>query len=618
MDPRAPLHLWHAIQDRLAAAFGISPAQREATVTAICGRADSERSGYWLQLVVATGIASLGLALDSTAVVIGGMLVSPLMGPIVELGMGLGIGSALLVLRAAWRAMMSIVVVVGMAVVLTSLLPFHEVTAEISSRTSPTVLDLVLAGFCALAAAYTTMRAGSDTASAAAGTAVAIALVPPLCVVGYGLGAGNLAVAGGSALLFTANLSAILVLAMLSFIGLGYARVPLGRIEAEALASPGRAGIARRLTKALGPALHSRFGFFVRLLMPALLVAAVFFPLQRALAEVAWQIRARSAVESALATLPATVRSSVSVTGHSVVLRLVVVGDAERAAGVRRDLEARLTGALEVAPVVDVSAVPDLDALERAAETLRQPEPPAAAPAPPPRPIVAQLQSALWSELVEIWPEAAGRLLEAHLVLQADARLDLVVLHEGAPLGEAGTRLREAVLTDRLDVGVVVVDEAVPVEPAVEVDVERGERWLLAALPTVETVGRSRTLRACAVLPWGDASRPVVRLLLSTLAAGEGRLELASGERYELRVASESPCAGAPAYGTPPPEAPEAGAGGAAASDADAGDAAPLEPPPEPSASERPLLEPSAAAPDPSESNGPPHDPPAPAPAPLD
>jgi hypothetical protein len=91
------------VQDRLALGLGVGETQRIETVVSMLRNNVRLAPGYWIQLILATGIATLGLALDSTAVVIGAMLVSPLMGPIIELGMGFAVGSSLLVMRAAFR-----------------------------------------------------------------------------------------------------------------------------------------------------------------------------------------------------------------------------------------------------------------------------------------------------------------------------------------------------------------------------------------------------------------------------------------------------------------------------------------------------------------------------------
>src|SRR4029079_1021840 len=102
----APPHRHLAgLQHRVAAALGVDEARRMETVVAMLANNARRVPGYWIQLFLATGIATLGLVLDSTAVVIGAMLVSPLMGPIVELGMGFAVGSSMLVLRASIRVL---------------------------------------------------------------------------------------------------------------------------------------------------------------------------------------------------------------------------------------------------------------------------------------------------------------------------------------------------------------------------------------------------------------------------------------------------------------------------------------------------------------------------------
>src|SRR6187399_2420038 len=96
------------LQDLLVRLLGNTIAGRAALVAAMLRRDTSESTSYWLQLVVSVGIATIGLVVGSTAVVIGAMLVAPLMGPIVGLGMGLAAGSPFLVLRSAGRVGFSV------------------------------------------------------------------------------------------------------------------------------------------------------------------------------------------------------------------------------------------------------------------------------------------------------------------------------------------------------------------------------------------------------------------------------------------------------------------------------------------------------------------------------
>src|SRR5579885_1562852 len=115
-DPPLPSdglpHAWRAtvaaIQHRVATALGVDQSARADTVVTMLRNNQRRAPGYWIQLTLAMGIATVGLVLNSTAVVIGAMLVSPLMGPIVELGMGFAVGSPLLTLRASLRVLLSV------------------------------------------------------------------------------------------------------------------------------------------------------------------------------------------------------------------------------------------------------------------------------------------------------------------------------------------------------------------------------------------------------------------------------------------------------------------------------------------------------------------------------
>ena len=113
-DPGAPAgvsrqlsSIIRAVQHRTASALGVDESARSETVITMLANNRRRAPGYWIQLCLAMGIATVGLVLNSTAVVIGAMLVSPLMGPIVELGMGFAVGSSFLVLRAALLTMLN-------------------------------------------------------------------------------------------------------------------------------------------------------------------------------------------------------------------------------------------------------------------------------------------------------------------------------------------------------------------------------------------------------------------------------------------------------------------------------------------------------------------------------
>jgi uncharacterized hydrophobic protein (TIGR00271 family) len=554
------------LQDRIAAAFGILPADREAVVRAMLDKSGRAPAGYWLQLLLAMGIASLGLVLGSTAVVIGAMLISPLMSPIVELGMGLAIGSPFLVLRSAARVGASIVGVVTSAALLTLALPFNEVTSEIASRTSPTALDLLIATFCAIAAAYTSVRPGSDTTSTAAGTAIGIALVPPLCVVGFGIGTGSRPIASGSALLFTANLCAIVLCAVLCFLVLGFntvSTVPLERDELEQHAQ----GRIRRVVLALQVFFGRRYGRLFRVVMPLVLLGAVYVPLQRALAEVTWQVRVRAAVERMLSELPQnTVRTRVSAEHRAVSVELVAVGRAEDAAKLKADLTEKIAAVSGVVPTIKVIAVPDTDALREATAAARASV--AEVTVAPKGPDLSLLRERFAEALAQAWPKEAGALLRWRIELPEGAPAVVEVVHAGPALGEAGAALLGKELSRDLEAAVSVRAVAVPPEP-IHAAPDAGLAWFPGALRALEAVSAVDALNGCVkvpVVPAGPLLKEVgviTAALRASPAFQSGRLHIADGERWSA-VVSTAPCEApnTPVLdaGAPDASAPEAGA----------------------------------------------------------
>jgi len=186
---------------------------------------------FYVLIILSAGIAFLGLLLDSSSVIIGAMLIAPLMNPILAMAHGLVMGNMRMFWQAANSTLTGVIMAVGMsaflALTLFALGAGLEPTNEILSRTSPNLLDLLVALLSGAAAAYAVSR--SQLAGALPGVAIAAALVPPLCVIGYGVGTGQFDIASGAALLFITNLAAITVAAAAVFLLLGF-RPPV-RIE---------------------------------------------------------------------------------------------------------------------------------------------------------------------------------------------------------------------------------------------------------------------------------------------------------------------------------------------------------------------------------------------------
>ncbi|WP_447727869.1 DUF389 domain-containing protein [Sphingomonas koreensis] len=163
---------------------------------------------YVFMVLMSAGIAVLGLLLSSPAVVIGAMLISPLMGPIIGLGFGLATFDGDEIRRSGIALALGTVIAVGFTALLVLASPLQNVTSEIAARTRPNLFDLLVALFSALAGAYAMIRGREGTV---VGVAIATALMPPLAVVGFGLATWNGTVFGGALLLFLTNLITIAV-----------------------------------------------------------------------------------------------------------------------------------------------------------------------------------------------------------------------------------------------------------------------------------------------------------------------------------------------------------------------------------------------------------------------
>jgi uncharacterized hydrophobic protein (TIGR00271 family) len=182
----------------------------------------SQPSGsFYTLLLAASLIASFGLMANSTAVVIGAMLVSPLMTPILGMSLALVRGSGKVFWRATQAEIFGVILAIGVAA-LFGLLPMNlEPTPEMLARTQPNLLDLLVAVLAGFAGAYAMVD--ERISPALPGVAIATAIVPPLANTGLCLGIGAYAGAWGSFLLFFANFISILLVAAAVFLASGLA-----------------------------------------------------------------------------------------------------------------------------------------------------------------------------------------------------------------------------------------------------------------------------------------------------------------------------------------------------------------------------------------------------------
>lgn len=186
---------------------------------------DFKGTNLWV-LMFAVFIASLGLNVNSTAVIIGAMLVSPLMGPITGIGLSLGINDFEM-LKAAWR---NFLLMVGVSLVTSTLYffisPISTAQSELLARTSPTTYDVLIAFFGGLAGMVAQTRK-DKAVTVVSGVAIATALMPPLCTAGFGLATGNFQYFLGALYLFTINAVFIAVATYLVVLLLRYEKTTI-------------------------------------------------------------------------------------------------------------------------------------------------------------------------------------------------------------------------------------------------------------------------------------------------------------------------------------------------------------------------------------------------------
>lgn len=175
----------------------------EGSVEAIRKDIDFKGVNVWI-LGASIVIASIGLNVNSTAVVIGAMLVSPLMGPIVGVGLSVGINDFKMLIQSLKSLGTAVLISVLISALYFLITPFGEVQSELIARTRPTLLDVMVAVFGGIALIVAKTQRGT-VASAIFGVAIATALMPPLCTAGYGLANGNWSFFFGAFYLFLIN-----------------------------------------------------------------------------------------------------------------------------------------------------------------------------------------------------------------------------------------------------------------------------------------------------------------------------------------------------------------------------------------------------------------------------
>lgn len=184
-------------------------------------------SSFMILLILSTMIATFGLFINSSSVVIGAMLLAPLMQPIVSLSMGVLRQDNDLELNGAKTIAISVAAVLVTAAIIAHFAHIERLTSEMAGRLSPTILDLFVAIVSGVAAAYA--KSNEKILGSLAGVAIAVALVPPLAVAGIGLGWADWDIFSTAFLLFITNLVGIVLAAAMTFVILGFSPLHIAR-----------------------------------------------------------------------------------------------------------------------------------------------------------------------------------------------------------------------------------------------------------------------------------------------------------------------------------------------------------------------------------------------------
>jgi uncharacterized hydrophobic protein (TIGR00271 family) len=194
-------------------------AEEEEIISSIRKNVEFKGTNLWA-LIFAIFIASIGLNVNSTAVIIGAMLISPIMGPIMGVGLGLGIFDSALIKLALKNLLIAVVISLLASTLYFFISPLHEAQSELLARTRPTIWDVLIALFGGLAGVIASTR--KNISNTIPGVAIATALMPPICTAGFGLATGNLLYFAGAFYLFLINcvfisISTFLIIRFLNF-----------------------------------------------------------------------------------------------------------------------------------------------------------------------------------------------------------------------------------------------------------------------------------------------------------------------------------------------------------------------------------------------------------------
>jgi len=362
---------------------------------------------------------------------------------------------------------------------------------------------------------------------------------------GFGVGVGERHIAEGAALLFTANLSAIIAFAGLFFWLVGYDAMPPEGTDDRAL---GRGAIGRLLlplARRVDAGLSSRWHVLFRVGPPLALLATIFVPLNQALERVAWQVKTKRAVQVLVEGDPLlrdAVSTATTVEKGRVEFRAVIVGREDDAVRIERNMTTNLAAAAGLVPVVAVRAITADEAIARRQDAAARATELAGGP-------LLQTAAARLRRAVDVrWPEsAAGRIVSWHVALDGAGHFSLRIAHWGAPPGVVAEGMLEAALASEFGVPLDVTTLSLQREP-LQAPVGDAAAWWPEAVARIERTRELPGVSYCVGVPRENLLRrnPAARQVAEALRRVAGgiepaRVQVTPGSGWSLQL-HDGPC----------------------------------------------------------------------------
>lgn len=229
---------------------------KQKTLEAVKNNISFSGANIWI-LACAIMIASVGLNVNSTAVIIGAMLISPLMGPIVSAGFALGIYDFDLLKKSLRNLLIATIVSLIVSTVYFFISPFKEAQSELLSRTAPNIYDILIAFFGGLVGVIAVTRV--EKGNPIPGVAIATALMPPLCTAGYGIATGNFSYFFGAFFLYCIN---CVFICIATFIIVKYLKYPVVKQINEVHEKRVKYGITALIVVMLVPSAYFAYNLY--------------------------------------------------------------------------------------------------------------------------------------------------------------------------------------------------------------------------------------------------------------------------------------------------------------------------------------------------------------------